>query len=66
LATGYDPDRVEIPKRFSEVATWKGPIDGQYLSDLKTEYSRRIRTLAAEAAQPGGANAEPQEKVKKE
>jgi len=66
LATGYDPDRVEIPKRFSEVATWKGPIDGQYLSDLKTEYSRRIHTLAAEAAQLGGADAEPREKEKKE
>ena len=66
LATGYEPERVEIPKRFSEVVTWKGPIDGQYLSDLKAEYSRRIRTLAAEAAQPGGADAEPREKRKKE
>jgi aldehyde:ferredoxin oxidoreductase len=66
VATGYEPERVEIPKRFSEVVTWKGPIDGQYLSDLKAEYSRRIRTLAAEAAQPGGADAEPREKRKKE
>jgi len=66
VATGYEPERVEIPKRFSEVVTWKGPIDGQYLSDLKAEYSRRIRTLAAEAAQPGGAETGPQEKGKKE
>jgi aldehyde:ferredoxin oxidoreductase len=48
LATGYDPERVEIPKRFSEVVTWKGPIDGPYLSALKSEYGRRIRSLPAE------------------
>jgi aldehyde:ferredoxin oxidoreductase len=58
LATGYEPERVEIPKRFSEVVTWKGPIDGQYLSALKTEYSRRIRALATEAAQAGSAGPE--------
>jgi len=50
VATGYDPDRVEIPKRFSEVVTWKGPIDQAYLSALKTEYGRRIRSLAVESS----------------
>jgi aldehyde:ferredoxin oxidoreductase len=58
FASGYDPERVEIPKRFSEVVTWKGPIDGSYLSALKTEYSRRIRALAAEAVHAQGAEAE--------
>ena len=57
FATGYDPDRVEIPRRFAEVTTWKGPIDEPYLSALKTEYSRRIRSLAAEAVQFRGADA---------
>jgi aldehyde:ferredoxin oxidoreductase len=57
FATGYDPDRVEIPRRFSEVTTWKGPIDEPYLSALKTEYSRRIRSLAAETVQFRGADA---------
>jgi aldehyde:ferredoxin oxidoreductase len=66
FATGYDPDTVEIPKRFSDVVTWKGPIDGSYLSALKTEYGRRTRSLAAEAARAGGADAGPQEKTKKE
>jgi aldehyde:ferredoxin oxidoreductase len=47
FATGYDPDRVEIPRRFSEVTTWKGPIDSNYLRDLKNEYAARIRMLAA-------------------
>jgi aldehyde:ferredoxin oxidoreductase len=46
FATGYDPDHVEIPRRFSEVVTWRGPIDAPYLSDLKTEYTRRIRAFA--------------------
>jgi aldehyde:ferredoxin oxidoreductase len=64
LATGYEPERVEIPRRFSEVVTWKGPIDGQYLSDLKAEYSRRIRSLATEAAQAGSADAETRKKGK--
>ncbi len=56
-ATGYDPGRVEIPRRFSEVVTWKGPIDPSYLSALQAEYSRRIRSLAAEAAPDRGADA---------
>jgi len=58
LATGYDPERVEIPQRFYEVVTWKGPIDGQYLSEVKEAYIRRIRALAGEAARgsdPNGA-----------
>jgi aldehyde:ferredoxin oxidoreductase len=50
LASGYDPERVEIPRRFSEVVTWKGSMDEQYLSKLRMGYSRRIRALAAEAA----------------
>jgi len=49
VATGYNPDRVDIPRRFSEVMTWNGPIDWRYLSELKAEYGRRIRTFAAES-----------------
>ena len=44
-ASGYQPEQVEIPRRFSEVVTWKGPIDPSYLSALKAEYSRRIRAI---------------------
>jgi len=46
LATGFDPSAVEIPKRFTEVATWKGPVDPAYLSALKEAYSKRILELA--------------------
>ncbi len=53
LETGYEPERVAIPRRFLEVTTWKGPIDAAYLDNLKTEYARRIRAFAADAAKDG-------------
>jgi aldehyde:ferredoxin oxidoreductase len=52
MATGYDPDRIEIPRRYAEVVTWKGPIDWQYFSEVKRQYGGRIRELAAAGA-PG-------------
>lgn len=42
LATGYEPHRIDIPKRFLETVNWKGAIDASYLDNLKNEYSRRI------------------------
>jgi len=62
MATGYDPDRVDIPKRFSEVVTWKGPIDWHYLSEVKKEYSRRIHALAAESMRERDKPGEEKEK----
>jgi aldehyde:ferredoxin oxidoreductase len=47
FATGFDPKSVSIPKRFSEVVTWKGAIDAEYLQNLKDEYSKRIIGLCA-------------------
>ena len=46
FATGYDPKSVSIPKRFTEIVTWKGAIDVEYLHNLKDEYSKRIIELA--------------------
>jgi len=46
FATGFDPAKVEIPKRFTEITTWKGKIDGKYLSDLKQAYAAKIAALA--------------------
>jgi len=43
--TGYDPDSVEIPKRYREVTTWKGKVDPDYMTALKTEYAKRIKEL---------------------
>jgi aldehyde:ferredoxin oxidoreductase len=49
LATGFDPAAVKIPKRFTEVTTWKGPVDGDFLDALKGEYGQRIIALGKEA-----------------
>lgn len=46
FSTGFDPDQVKMPKRYLEVVTWKGPIDAQYLSDLKQAYAVEIRKMA--------------------
>jgi aldehyde:ferredoxin oxidoreductase len=47
FATGFDPKSVPIPKRFTEVVTWKGKIDVEYLHSLKDEYAKKIIELGA-------------------
>lgn len=51
LATGFNPARVTIPKRFTEVTTWKGMVDGAFLAGLKNSYSERILKLAQDEDQ---------------
>jgi aldehyde:ferredoxin oxidoreductase len=48
LATGFDPANVKIPKRFTEVTNWKGPVDEAFLGELKKEYAKRIMELVKE------------------
>ncbi|MCU0593748.1 MAG: aldehyde ferredoxin oxidoreductase C-terminal domain-containing protein [Desulfobacterales bacterium] len=62
MATGYDSDRVDIPKRFSEVVTWKGPLDWDYLSEVKKQYGRRIRAFTAEADRDQEKQNEPEKR----
>jgi len=45
LATGFNPSSVEIPKRFAEVTTWKGKVDGNYLKALQSGYAGRIMDM---------------------
>jgi aldehyde:ferredoxin oxidoreductase len=40
---------VSIPKRFTEVTTWKGKVDGAFLTNLKDRYARRILEYGVEA-----------------
>ncbi len=47
IATGYRPEDVEIPKRFLEITTGKGPMDAAYFASLKDQYAKAIRGLAA-------------------
>ena len=52
LATGYDPYQVQIPKRFTEITTWKGSLDLEFLEALRQGYAQRILAFAQE--QPSG------------
>jgi aldehyde:ferredoxin oxidoreductase len=51
LATGYQPEDVTIPKRFLEITTGKGSMDSAYLSSIKDQYARAIRSLATAGAE---------------
>jgi aldehyde:ferredoxin oxidoreductase len=53
LFTGYRPEDVVIPKRFLEITTGKGPMDGAYLASLKDQYAKAIHALAAQAGTEG-------------
>lgn len=48
LRCGYDPLSASIPKRYSEVITWKGPIDTAYMEDLRQTYARKLLELGQE------------------
>jgi aldehyde:ferredoxin oxidoreductase len=48
LATGFNPSAVEIPKRFTEVSTWKGSVDGEFLNALHSGYAARITDMGRE------------------
>lgn len=45
--TGFKPEEVKIPKRFSEVETWKGKIDPEYMHRLKEEYQTLLKEIAS-------------------
>lgn len=48
IATGFQPEDITIPKRFSKITTWKGPIDPAYMNRLKNQYGEAIMRLATE------------------
>ncbi len=52
IATGFDPAKTRIPKRFSEITTWKGPVDAAYMEGLRAAYAQKIAALGAPDA-PG-------------
>jgi len=45
LATGFKPEKVTIPKRFTELTTWKGNTDINYLNALKSAYAEKINDM---------------------
>lgn len=46
--TGYNPAKVRIPKRFTEITTWKGPIDTEYMNALRAKYAEAINQMIQE------------------
>jgi aldehyde:ferredoxin oxidoreductase len=54
LKTGFDPASVQIPERFKQVVTWKGPLDTEYLDSLQKAYTQKIREMgkSAESVSP--------------
>ncbi len=57
LKGGFTPEEVPFPRRFTEVETWKGPIDPAFLARLRAETARGIRRLAAQAEEDRAAGA---------
>lgn len=47
--TGFDVHAVRIPKRFTEVVTWKGGIDMAYMEELRGLYAQEILRMASQA-----------------
>lgn len=40
--SGFEPGRVAIPRRFFEVKTREGKIDGEFMESLRRSYAERI------------------------
>lgn len=47
IATGFDPHAVKIPKRFTEVETWRGKIDETFMWDVQKNYADAIVKMAS-------------------
>ena len=48
LETLFSPDgplATAIPRRFAEIATWKGPVDAAYMEALRLGYARAVLEL---------------------
>lgn len=45
FASGYDPEKVKIPKRYLEVVTWRGKIDPDRLQAIRKGYQDEIVQL---------------------
>lgn len=43
--TGFSPDAVRIPKRFTEIVTWKGGIDTNYMNAIQARYAGEIMRM---------------------
>ncbi len=44
-ATGFDPRAVTIPKRFTEIETWRGAIDVPFMESVQRAYADAIMEM---------------------
>ncbi|MFH1114345.1 MAG: aldehyde ferredoxin oxidoreductase N-terminal domain-containing protein [Pseudomonadota bacterium] len=44
--TGYNPGNISIPKRFSEVITWKGQVDREFMNAVAADYQNAVGKLS--------------------
>jgi aldehyde:ferredoxin oxidoreductase len=50
FASGYDPSSIVIPKRYTEVVTWRGKTDPDRLDAIRKRYEAAITELAEDHA----------------
>lgn len=53
MRSGYQPMQTKIPKRYTEISTWKGPIDAEYMETLRQTYAARLMELGREEEAAG-------------
>jgi hypothetical protein len=46
LAAGFQPEAVQIPKRFTALTTWKGKTDVDYLKALQHAYAWDLNVIS--------------------
>ena len=46
--SGFDPEKVSLPKRYTEVVNWKGSLDQQRYAALRSAYLEGVQVLRAE------------------
>ncbi len=49
-ATGFAPEKAHIPRRYTEITTWKGKVDSAYMQDIQERYAREILRMAKAAS----------------
>lgn len=42
---GFVPDKVKIPKRYTEITTWKGPLDANFMEDIRAKYVLEVQKM---------------------
>jgi aldehyde:ferredoxin oxidoreductase len=48
MRSGYAPMQAKIPKRYTEVVTWKGPINAEFMETLRQAYAAKLMELGQE------------------